>query len=225
MKQTYRIVGWMTELEKGLTVLEWQSVLERLDPELDYVPFEVAENNSVIYGMIDYELAEVCDYKVNKFLRPALAPVCENWENESDLCEYPISEDLVAYVGSSFETATEDCQLSHVDSFEQFVVEQGLTMEAKLIYRNSNGTGYRVELFNEREQRLEIPDYFLGYSLGDLKTEYVLEDIASDLANYHHHSYDDWSDSMQQEFFQSIRNYYIFTNQEERETLLRLLEE
>ena len=96
MKQAYRMVGWMTELERGLTVEEWQEVMNRLNPELEYVPFEVSAENTSVFGLVDQELIEERDCVVER-LTIELESLCSDWAIESDLREYPVLEGNVAY--------------------------------------------------------------------------------------------------------------------------------
>ena len=77
MNQTYRIVGWMTELEMGLTVEEWKQVLDHLDPELDYLPFEISQANATIIGLIDRELVEEWDREWGCILSGKLEPLSD----------------------------------------------------------------------------------------------------------------------------------------------------
>ena len=226
MNQTYRIVGWMTELERGLTVEEWQEIMNRLNPELEYLPFEASAENSSIYALIDQVLVEECDDELDN-LKAELEELCANWMNESDLHEYPVLGGEVAYVGCSAISLYDVSDLSNVESFEAFAEIQELEMDLTLISFESWGKTYEVVLTNDRGQALEIPDFFVGSEFGELTIAYILNHIAEDLVLYKTEEYLalGWEESKIESFLNDIRQYYIFTCEEERDALIRLLED
>lgn len=225
MKQTYRIVGWMTELERGLTVEEWQEVMNRLNPELEYIPFEVSAENTSIFGLMDQVLVEEWDEVFEKLVSE-FEPLCANWANESDLREYPVLEEEVAYIGCSAISLYEVSDLSAIDSFEAFAEVQSVEMEATPTSFEAGGNTYHVVLTNNRGQSLEIPDFFVGSRLGELSITHILKHIAEDLALYNTGDYYflGLDESEIDSFLNYIRKYYIFTYEEEREAMMRLLE-
>ena len=173
MKQAYRMVGWMTELERGLTVEEWREVMDRLNPELEYVPFEVSAENTSIFGLVDQVLVE--EWDALESLVSELEPLCANWENESDLREYPVLEGEVAYIGSSAISLYNVSDLSVIDSFEAFAEVQEIEMEVTPTSVEAGGTTYHVVLTNNRGQSLEIPDFFIGSGFSGITITRVCE--------------------------------------------------
>ena len=224
MNQTYRIAGWMTELESGLTVDEWRQVLDRVDSELDYLPFEISQANATIIGLIDRELVEEWDQEWGYILSEKLEPLCEDWSNESDLCEYPIYSGEVAYIGCSTETFSEDIDLTDIESFEEFAQTQGVEMTAVFTSSDDDGRFYDVTLLNHRGQELRLYDFFMGSALGEIKVEDALNHLGDDLLLYEAGEYMnlDWNEDEIKDFLMDIRRYYIFTTREEREALMRL---
>lgn len=98
--KVYKLIGWMTELEAGLSPHEWQSCLALLEPNAQYFPFTVEGGNSEVHGFIERDLFESLNYDEGAISNELVA-LCEDWRNETETGEYEVFNGEWAKIGCS----------------------------------------------------------------------------------------------------------------------------
>lgn len=101
----YKVVLWMVETEEGLTkeqIVESMELLEKDDR--GYMTIEIEGHaNSTAIGFISTSYYDELSYSSNKIKRTIL-PVLDDWNNESEDCEYILSDGTVVFMGCYYTT-------------------------------------------------------------------------------------------------------------------------
>lgn len=96
----YKVVLWMVEAEDGLTkeqIIKSMDLLE--EDNRGYMTIEIeSHSNSIAIGFISTSYYDELSYKPYKIMR-TITTILEDWDNESEDCEYILLDGTVVFIG------------------------------------------------------------------------------------------------------------------------------
>lgn len=99
MEQLIMALG-MTELCRGLTAVEYRSLLEHLPADKEYMPIEYHGNNTSAYGFVEADYYEQHNFDPTSF-EIDVVPILEDARNENKSGKYRLADGadfLLVYV-------------------------------------------------------------------------------------------------------------------------------
>lgn len=218
MLNTYRIVGWMLEQTQGLSAEHWKLILEKLKPNINYVPFEVSSGTIKIIGLVDslflQEKADQFKQLSEEWLR-----LCLSEPQYLEKSEWSLLGEL-AYIESVSVNHHEKRGLETIQTFKEFADR----CDWQLQFTELSPHVYRATLWRRDREAICLPRTYSESGRLFTEIEDVAREMARDFVEYSKGCFNGRPGKSRTELLYAIRQYQQFAAKEEIETLIRLIE-
>lgn len=218
MTKTYRIVGWMMESHQGLSIEHWKLMLDRLNPTVDYVPFEVSSGAVKIIGLIDQALLQENELAF-KQLREEWTQLCLNEPQYLEKSEWSLLGEL-AYIESIALDQSEKREYEKIQTFKEF----GSICGWQLQFEGVSEEVYRAKLWKKNREPFYLPRTYSESGRLFTEIEDVAREMAKDLIEYSKGYFNGRPGKTRTELLYAVRQYQQFATKDEIEALIRLIE-
>ena len=206
------------ESHQGLSIEHWKLMLDRLNPTVDYVPFEVSSGAVKIIGLIDQALLKENELAF-KQLREEWTQLCLNEPQYLEKSEWSLLGEL-AYIESVSVNHHEKRGLETIQTFKEFADR----CDWQLQFTELSPHVYRATLWRRDREAICLPRTYSESGRLFTEIEDVAREMARDFVEYSKGCFNGRPGKSRTELLYAIRQYQQFAAKEEIETLIRLIE-
>lgn len=218
MTATYRMVGWMVEKNQGLSPKHWRLIIEKLDPTVDCVPFEVSSGTIKIIGLMDQMFLQENEIEF-KQLTQEWMQLCENEPRYLEKSEWSFLGEI-AYIEAINPNNSEKRGLETIQSFKEFAS----VCDWQLQFTPISPTTYQATLWRKDREAICLPRTYSESAKLFTEIEDVAREIAGDFIEYSKGHFNGRPGKSRTDLLYAVRQYQQFATKDEIEALIRLIE-